>query len=45
MAGGGGEEKEIALSTTELAELVDGLEVTQTRAKRWWREKIAEYKH
>ncbi|OJV06582.1 MAG: transposase [Verrucomicrobia bacterium 61-8] len=36
-----GEEKKIALSATELAALVDGLELTQTRARRWWRRKIA----
>jgi hypothetical protein len=36
-----GEEKKIALSATELAALVDGLELTRTRARRWWRKKIA----
>lgn len=31
----------VALSATELAALVDGLELTQTRAKMWWRKKMA----
>lgn len=35
-----GEEKKIALSATELAALVDGLELTQTRTRQWWRKKV-----
>lgn len=31
----------VTLSATELAALVDGLELTQTRAKLWWRRKTA----
>ena len=31
----------VALSATELAALVDGLELTRTRAKVWWRKKMA----
>lgn len=30
----------VVLSATELAALVDGLELTQTRARRWWRKKM-----
>lgn len=37
-----GEEKKISLSGTEFAALVDGLELTQTRARRWWRKKMIE---
>ena len=32
----------IVLSATEFAALVDGLQLTQTRAKIWWRKKIIE---
>ena len=30
----------IAISATEFAALMDGLELTQTRAKLWWRKKV-----
>lgn len=36
----GEEKKRLTLSGTELAALVDGLELTQTRARRWWRKKM-----
>lgn len=32
----------ITLSATEFAALVDGLELTRTRAKLWWRKKMSE---
>lgn len=32
----------IILSATEFAALVDGLQLTQTRAKIWWRKKVIE---
>lgn len=31
----------VLLTATELAALVDGLQLTQMRAKAWWRKKIA----
>jgi transposase len=30
----------VAISATEFAALMDGLELTRTRAKLWWRQKI-----
>ena len=30
----------VAISATEFAALMDGLELTQTRAKLWWRKKV-----
>ena len=32
----------VAISATEFAALVDRLELTQTRAKLWWRRKVEE---
>jgi transposase len=32
----------LTLSATEFAALVDGLQLTQTRAKIWWRKKASE---
>jgi transposase len=37
-----GEVSKIILNATEFAALVDGLQLTQTRAKIWWRKKITE---
>ena len=31
----------VAISATEFAALIDGLELTRTRAKLWWRKKVA----
>ncbi len=30
----------VAISATEFAALIDGLELTRTRAKLWWRKKL-----
>ena len=30
----------MAISATEFAALIDGLELTRTRAKLWWRKKL-----
>ena len=32
----------IILSATELIALIDGLQLTESRAKKWWRKKIEE---
>jgi len=32
----------VAISATEFAALMDGLELTRTRAKLWWRKKVAQ---
>ena len=32
----------VAISATEFAALMDGLELTRTRAKLWWRKKVEE---
>jgi IS66 Orf2 like protein len=32
----------VAISATEFAALMDGLELTQTRAKLWWRKKVGQ---
>lgn len=34
--------KKVMISAAEFAALVDGLELTQTRAKQWWRKKLAQ---
>jgi transposase len=30
----------VGISATEFAALIDGLELTRTRAKLWWRKKV-----
>jgi hypothetical protein len=30
----------VAISATQFAALMDGLELTRTRAKLWWRKKV-----
>jgi transposase len=32
----------VAISATEFAALIDGLKLTRTRAKLWWRKKLAQ---